>query len=278
MSVIGVDVGGTKIAAGTMINGKLIDVIEIPIHAKKPAKHIFEQICYTIDLLNNSKISAICVGFPGVVHPKTGAVQFATNLPKFNNVPLKKWLLKKYKKRVFVQNDAKCFALGQLASNKSEKNIIGLILGTGVGAGIIQNRKIMTGKDGHLGEVGEWISSTGKNFENLLSGHDFVKQYHTPGLKMYEKASHGSLWAKKSFISYGTYLAELIAIMAVTFAPQRIILGGSVSKSAKFFLPTTKKELSKLKLSSKIKLPKLVIASTKYAGVIGACALADMKK
>ncbi len=280
LTVIGVDVGGTKIAAGTVLigkNTKLIDVIEIPIKANASAHNVFTQICTVIDFLNSKKVGAICVGFPGIVNPKSGAVLFATNIPKFKNIPLKKWLIEKYNKKVFVQNDAKCFALGQFSTLKSkrDKNIVGLILGTGVGAGIIVNRKIVTGIDGSEGEVGAWISSSGKSFEKTLGGHDFVKQFHTPGLKLFEQAKHGDARARKLFVSYGEHLAELIAMITVTYAPQQIILGGSVSKSAKFFLPATKKQLHAF--CPDIKLPQIVVAKKKYAGVIGAAELASQE-
>lgn len=275
MDVIGVDVGGTKIAAGTVSDGKLIDAIEIPVHAKASPRDIFSQICLVIDALNTSRVKTICVGFPGVVHPKTGVVSVTTNIPKFKHVPLRKWLTQKYRnKKILVQNDAKCFALGQLSSMKNEKHIVGLIIGTGVGAGIIMNRKIITGKDGAIGEVGGWISSTGKSYEELLGGHDFTKQFHASGAELFDKASHGSKNARKMFASYGAHLAELIAVITVTYAPQRIVLGGSVSKASKYFLSSTQKELSRLKVSAKVRLPKIEVASQKYAGVIGAASLA----
>ena len=274
LKIIGVDVGGTKIAAGTLVDRKLIDAVEVPIHAQMPLKDILHQIEAVIDLIWDKSVRAIGVGVPSIVDTNRGFIRETQNIPKLARVELSSILSKKYRVPVFVQNDAKCFAFGQLTDD--EQHIVGLILGTGVGAGIIIDGKIYCGQNGTAGEVGGILNSESITFEQSLGGHEIYSQTGISVAQWAKSAMSHDKKAKKLFDDYGKILGELLYYITITYNPSRIVLGGSISKSAQVFLGASKKIMIKRLANqfSYAKPPLITVAPDKYPGVIGAAKLA----
>ena len=134
--VIGVDVGGTNIrcAAVSMDKG-IINLQKEKIISKKSKAEINGQLIGIINNIKhslNEKIMGIGVGVPSIIDLKNGIVNETFNLPAWHNVPLKRILEVKFKVPVKINNDAKCFALGEkhFGCAKKYSNIAGIILGT----------------------------------------------------------------------------------------------------------------------------------------------------
>ena len=102
---IGVDIGGTKIKAGLIRNGEIIE--KITLLTPKTKKKIIEQIVFIIDLLNSSKVNFIGIGCPGPADYEKGIIRDTPNLP-LKGVKLKQILDRKFKKKIIMQNDANC--------------------------------------------------------------------------------------------------------------------------------------------------------------------------
>ena len=157
---IGVDLGGTSIKLGIVTNtGRLIKKISVQTEAEKGPKKVIDNIISGIrELTAKSKynIDGIGIGCPGVVTPGKGIVENPPNLPGWEKVNIGKVIRKEFKKNVFVANDANAAAIGELifGSGKKYKSFIMITLGTGVGGGIVINKKIYHGDFGAAGEIG----------------------------------------------------------------------------------------------------------------------------
>jgi glucokinase len=157
---IGVDLGGTSIKLGIVTNtGRLIKKISIRTEANKGPKKVIDNIISGIKALTEKskyKIEGIGIGCPGVVTPGKGIVEDPPNLSDWKKVNIGKIIFQEFKKPIFVDNDANAAAIGELTfgSGKKYKSFIMITLGTGVGGGIVMNKKIYHGDFGAAGEIG----------------------------------------------------------------------------------------------------------------------------
>jgi glucokinase len=160
---IGVDLGGTSIKLGIVSDsGKLLHKISMRTEAEQGPKRVLENIKSGIRELSaitsqhKIKINGIGIGCPGVVTPGKGIVENPPNLPGWSKVNVGKIISQEFRKKVYVDNDANAAAIGELTfgSGKKFKSFIMITLGTGVGGGIIMNKKIYHGDFGAAGEIG----------------------------------------------------------------------------------------------------------------------------
>lgn len=235
MALIGIDFGATHIKAGLVKNNELLDVIFVDTEKDSSQENILNKIYDLIDQLFGNDIESIGIGVPGIINVEEGIVLELGNIPSWKNVPLKKLLEEKFKVPVYLTNDANCFVLGEkyFGIAKNYKNIIGLTLGTGLGGGIILNNKLYSGQNCSAGEfcefpynntyIGDWTSS---NF--------FIK-HKTTGYDAYINAKKGNKKYLKLFDEFAFHLGYLISVIISSFAPELIVIGGSISKSHEFF-------------------------------------------
>ena len=147
--IIGVDLGGTNIKTGLVSSyGKIIKKYEAKTQANKGTKKVISNIIKTIDEVKSEKVFGIGIGSPGPFDYKNGIITKPGNLP-FRNVPLKKIIQTKFKIKTFLDNDANCFALAEaiFGQGKKYENVVGITLGTGIGGGIVINKKIFHGRN-----------------------------------------------------------------------------------------------------------------------------------
>ena len=272
MTDIGVDIGGTKISAGIVKDGKLTKVITKKTSKSSKNKTI-NQIIEIIEELFNSDIKNIGIGVPGIVDKK-GVVYEVINIPLWTKVQLKKILEKKFKVPVLISNDAKCFALGEryFGKGKGHNNLVGLVIGTGLGAGIIIGGKLYPGNNGAAGEFGQ-IIYLDKNIEYYCSGKFFKKVYNIDGESLYKKALKKDKSAIKIFNVYGKHLGKALSVIVNSVDPDIIILGGAVSKSYKFFKNSMLKSLRELIYKKTFKNLKIAVSGTNNIAILGAASL-----
>ena len=162
---IGIDIGGTKMAAGLVTwNGRILlrRKVKTP---SNPSKKVF--LAAVINLVRElvaegdltiKDIAGIGIGIPGVIDPVHGKVLLITNLP-LSGINLAAELRKTFKLHITVGNDANIAALGEHRSGlgKNAENIVNISVGTGVGGGFIINGKLVTGAFFAGGELGHMI-------------------------------------------------------------------------------------------------------------------------
>ncbi|MBQ4101147.1 MAG: ROK family protein [Oscillospiraceae bacterium] len=162
---LGIDLGGTRIKTGIVnenleIIGKSVCLTNCP----RSAEAIVDDIVNTARIATNNasislnQIECIGIGVPGTANRKTGIIEFANNLG-FYNIPIVDMIKSKIEKPVFLDNDANCAVYGEycagIAQNKN--TIVGITLGTGVGGGIIIDKKIFSGFNFAGGEIGHMV-------------------------------------------------------------------------------------------------------------------------
>ncbi len=163
--LVGVDLGGTKILAGVFDPGfECLARIKISTKPERGPEGVIERIARCVrDVVDESDLSmkqirGIGIGAPGAVNTEEGRVIFAPNL-SWKDVPLKKALEKELETPVFLENDCKLHTLGvfDVELKGRVKQLIGIFLGTGIGAGVMIDGKLYRGFNGSAGEVGHMV-------------------------------------------------------------------------------------------------------------------------
>ena len=242
--IIGVDVGGTKISAGLVLDGNVINNSVAPTDSKKKRGKILDNLFKTIDDVITSGVKAIGIGVPGIIDSKNGIVLEVNNIPSWNSLHLKQVVENKYKVNTYVNNDANCFVLGvrKFGVGSGYKNIVGVTLGTGVGTGIIINGSLYTGLENGTGEYG-MVTYLDSNLETYCSGRFFKSIKGVEGKDVFLKAIKGEKDALDLWKEYGAHLGELVKTILYTIAPEIIVFGGSVSNGYPFFIESMRESL-----------------------------------
>jgi glucokinase len=273
-SLLGIDVGGTKIRIGKVTDGKITDELYLLTQADKSEDMIISDIIEGIKKVISPEVTGIGIGVPGLVDEVNGIVYNVTNIPSWKEVHLKKKIESYFNKPVQLANDANCFALGEKVFGKGRKyhNLVGLTIGTGVGTGIIINDKIYSGTFSLAGEFGG-IPYLQHTCEYYCSGQFFSECHATTGQAIYERALAGDRKAIKIFDEYGEHLGNLIKTILLALGPQIVILGGSVTQSYRFFHKSMMESISKLPFRMITDHLVIEISTNEKIAVLGAAAL-----
>lgn len=236
--MIGVDMGGTTITAGRFTNNQLEKKVVYPTEAFRGRGEIVLTLIDSIDQVWNADCKALGIGVPGFIDLKNGVITRISNIPAFNGIPLVNIIADHFKVPVYMNNDANCFVLGEkiFGAGKNKQNIVGLSLGTGLGAGLFISGQLVTGTSGGAGELGQ-IAYLDKTYEDYCSGKFFQSQFNCDGSLLYEKAESGNEKALDAFNQFGFHLAQLIKLIYYFIDPELIVIGGSVSNSFNLFKP-----------------------------------------
>lgn len=164
MITIGIDIGGSSIKAALTdpAGGRIFERTRRPTCADAERQRTINQIHTCIETLirhaggMNLNVNGIGIGVPGTVDVERGMVYHPPNLPAWDEVPLAEVVRQTWDMDVRIDNDANCAALGEahFGAGRTLQHFIGLTLGTGVGSGIILNRRIFHGEHGFAGEFG----------------------------------------------------------------------------------------------------------------------------
>jgi glucokinase-like ROK family protein len=274
--VIGIDLGGTKIyGAVTDLAGHLINEIYVK-KSLDGSKNNYEQLSGIIqDLLQTplskgQKIRGIGIGVPAVTRFPEGVVVWAPSL-NWRELPLKDILTKRFNLPVFVENDANLSALGEMwfGGGINSREIICISIGTGIGAGIIQDGVLRRGFHYSAGEIGYIVPSRrylGKSYdefgalEYLASGGGIAslarqliaegtietKLTEITGEAVFNEARQGIPWAKKLVNDLVDYLTISLTAIVGLLDPEVIIINGGVSRSGDLLIEPLKKRLKGL--------------------------------
>jgi glucokinase len=236
MKSIGIDIGGTKIKAGLVSGDHLISSTTVKTPQQGSLEEVITAIKSAVSEVMQPSVEGIGAGVPGLVDTRQGMVHDVMNIPSFKKVPLKSILEAEFSLPAEVNNDANCFALGakNFGVGKNFENLVGLTLGTGLGGGIVINGQLYEGTGCGAGEFG-YLPYRDGILEHYCSGQFFKRQYDISGEKAYENALKGDEFALQMFHRFGYHLGEAVKMIAHVFAPQAIILGGSVSETFPLF-------------------------------------------
>ena len=159
-----------------------------------------------------------------------------------------------------------CFALGELyfGAGRGYQNLVGLIVGTGLGAGVVINGKLYCGSNGGAGEIGS-IAYKEKNFEHYCSGRFFQREFGLDGATLHERAKKGDRKARAMLAAFGDDFANVIMALLYAYDPEIIVLGGSISKAYPYFEKRMRKKLGAFRFQNSLK--KVVITQTQKPNI-----------
>ncbi|MFP5113597.1 ROK family glucokinase [Bacillaceae bacterium C204] len=308
--IVGVDLGGTTTKLAFITNdGEIIHKWEIPTDNANEGKNITINIAKAIDEklkeLGQTKDNLIGIGMgaPGPVNYEKGIVLNVVNLGWPNNYPLKDSLETATLLPAAIENDANCAALGEMwmGAGNGAKDLVCVTLGTGVGGGVIAGGKVVQGINGAAGEIGHITAipfggapcNCGKTgcLETVASATGIVRLARmelakgSPSELTDKIAENGTFTAKDVFdaarnrdelaqtvlneVSF--HLGFVLASIANTLNPEKIVLGGGVSKAGDILLNPVKSNFEQFAFSAVRDSTKLALATLgNDAGVLGA--------
>lgn len=316
--LVGVDLGGTttKLAFISMY-GEILHKWEILTDVSNEGKNITVNIAKAIDAKleelghSKSEIIGIGMGAPGPVDLATGVIFEAVNLGWREPYPLKDLLEVETSLPAVIDNDANCAALGEMwkGAGNGAKDLVCVTLGTGVGGGVITNGDIVHGVSGAAGEIGHITSmaeggapcNCGKTgcLETIASATGIVriatealnKEVSTGELAavykgtgfvtakdVFDSAKRNDQLALKVIDSVALHLGIALANIANTLNPEKIVLGGGVSKAGDVLLNPIKEQFLRNSFPRVAQSTEISIATLgNDAGVIGAAWLVKNK-
>ena len=271
-----------------MANNKIIKKKKIPTPRTKA-----DFLAAVKENLNSEtkKISGVGIGIPAQLNLERKLILNSPNLAYLNDCPLTQ-VVKGFLPRktpVAMDNDANCFALAEacLGAGQAVKVVCGITLGSGIGAGIILNRRIHHGAHGSGGEVGHMSikfdghkCSCGNSgcFEEYAS-EKFFKRKNISSKEMETKAKAGDKKALQLFSDYSRYLGVGLANIVNILDPEIIVLGGGISKANRFFMKSAQEECVRRVISplakKYVRIRKAKLGE--FSGAVGAALLLTNK-
>ena len=273
-TTIGVDLGGTKILSARVIGQDVVESSRVLVPKQGSEEEVIQALIQSIEEVYTDQVQGIGIGVPSIVDIEKGIVYNTVNIPSWKEVHLKDILEERFGVPVFVNNDANCFALGEkyFGFGQAAKNVVGLIIGTGMAAGIIIDGKLYTGTNCGAGEIG-MISYRDKFLEYYASGQFFQNVHNCDGNEMFERAEKGEEKALTIFNEFGGHVGNAINTVLYSFDPDIIVIGGSVRKAYKYFKKAMQNQIAEFAYPSVTDKLEMFISNNEYIPVLGAAAL-----
>lgn len=272
--IIGVDFGATNIRGGIVFDSKITSIQSIALNKSGSIDDVLKDLFFIIDKLFEKDITAIGIGVPSVVDVENGIVYDVQYIPSWKEVHLKKIIEDRYQVPVIINNDANCFSTGEFYFGKGigSTHMIGLTIGTGLGAGIIINKKLFAGSNCGAGEIG-MVDYLDHCYEYYASGQFFENVYQTNGQDVYEKAKNGDSIALQWYSELGNHLGNAIKLIQYAYDIPLIVFGGSVRMAYPFFKDNMWKRIHTLAYSKSVEKLVIEVSTLENAAILGAAAL-----
>jgi len=276
--ILALDFGGTKLAAAIAEAGdpRFLAKTYAFSPPQKSAKTDRDIILHlAADVLQGRKPEAIGVSFGGPVAPSKGITLLSHHVPGWENFPLQEWLFEHFGVPVVVENDANAAAFGEwrYGAGRGTRYLLYVTVSTGIGGGILINGEIYRGADNLAGEIGHMtidpngpFCACGKRgcLETFASGpaiarraRELLAAFPKEGTILEKYAATNSQELSAKDISLAARSGDPLAIRVLEEAgralgfglaqavsllnPERIVLGGGVTKAGEFFLRSVHK-------------------------------------
>jgi glucokinase len=276
VSVVGVDLGGTKVAAASLADGKLGEP-EVRSTRLQTSEELVDQLAELVDSVRVPGMRAVGVGVPSIVDFATGRVVSSVNVP-LADVPLRHVLSDRVGAPVFVDNDATVAALAEAFDEQLRpvaRNLVMLTVGTGVGGGLVLGGRIYRGSTGAAGELGHTIVAAARegplplerhfpqpgSLEFLAAGHALDRLAaeagranpdselgrllgdgdEVRGADVVAAARNGDETARRTVEVWAEHVGIGVANAINTFDPEEVVIGGGAALAGDLLLePATR--------------------------------------
>ncbi|MCS6816829.1 MAG: ROK family protein [Blastocatellia bacterium] len=268
-AIIGVDIGGTKIATGIVCGTRVLERVFLPTLADRSKEEVLHQVFASVDLVLErashriEQIDGIGVVAPGPLDPRTGTLLYSPNIPALKDVPIVRLMRERYGRPVRIENDANAAGLAEalFGAGAGYEHVFYVTVSTGIGTGVILGGKIYGGRTGmaveaghvtidydgplcncgHRGCIEAFASGTAitrRTKEKLRQAmvpsllHDLVAgdlEAITP-IVVGEAARRGDPLALEVVEETARFLSIWLGGMINVFDPDIIVLGGGVSQ------------------------------------------------
>jgi glucokinase len=267
---IGVDVGGTKVAAGVVDeHGKIIEKLKHATPAARPDQTADVIADVVNELLGRHEATAVGIGAAGFVDESRSMVLFAPNLA-WRDEPVKKRVEERIGMTVVVENDANAaaWAEAKLGAARDQQHMMLITVGTGIGAGVVLDGRLYRGRFGSAGEPGHYrvvpdgrLCGCGNQgcWEQYASGNALVSEARElarrspsgavrllqlaggspdaiDGPAVTQAAREGDAGALSCFEIVGSWLGHGLADLAAILDPGCFVIGGGVSDAGEMLL------------------------------------------
>lgn len=295
---IGVDVGGTTVAAGLVApDGRVLEHHQAPTHARGPGTAL-ETIGELLERLfeqaraRGVRVTGVGVGVPGIVDAERGTVGVDIHYaPELAGAPLGRMLGDRLGVPVFVDNDVNALALGEWTwgAGRGTRSLVVLALGTGVGGGIVLDGRLHRGQAGFGGELGHvpidfdgppCVCGGRGCLKAYVSGTDIALRAGArlgravAAVEVFRLAADGDAAAGAIVEDVCTALGAGLAIIVNGLNPERVLLAGSVAKSLRPLEARLRAALARYAFAEALRATRLqILALDKDATVRGGAAL-----
>ena len=294
--VIGVDLGGTNIHAGVVAgDGTLREFLTRPYEQGSAAK-VLEALSDAIRTLKDQypQVRKVGVVAAGQIDRRTGTILKPVNIAGVDKLPLVQALEENTGLRVVCDNDAVGAALaeGWIGKAKNAATFIAVTMGTGIGTGVVIDKRIFRGgldlgcEWGHVGMSHDSLYRCGCGnlgcTETWCSASALVQQARAKGMvvdsamEVCRRAENDDPLAGEVMDEFARYLALALYNYTVILNPEVIVIGGGLSASSYLFLPKARELLSERLRSRPYMLPPEGVVCSSFpgdAGVLGAAYL-----
>jgi glucokinase len=209
-----------------------------------------------------------------VVDIADGIVRDVSNIPSWTEVPLRDHLTNRFGVPAAIDNDANLFALGEFTfgAGRSCHHLVGMTLGTGLGAGVIADGRLVRGANCGAGELGK-TDRKGMRLEDWCASPYFEREWGMPAKEAHHRAVAGDEQALRAFEAYGGELSIAVSRALYLFDPEIIVLGGSISRAFELFETTMRAGLDDFAFPHIVERVRIVPSTLDHAAVLGAAAL-----
>lgn len=170
---IGVDLGGTNIRAAKVDEeGNILQMVKDVSEPDKGAEHVMSKMIELIERIDGyEECEGIGMGIPGPIDTIHGKIIVSTNLPKLVGYPIVEHISKHFNKPTFIDNDVKVATLGEacLGAGKEYPIVYYVTISTGIGVALSIDKKVLSGQNGHAGEIGNICIDCNRNKYNILN-------------------------------------------------------------------------------------------------------------
>ncbi|WP_394405389.1 ROK family protein [Streptococcus sp. 20-1249] len=236
MTIACFDIGGTGVKFAAIKEKQILNKQTCPTPEK------LEELVAWIEeqVVSTSEVTAIAISLPGSVNPETGIVEGISAVPYIHGPS---WfdLLAHLQYPIFMENDANCVGLSQLAAQEELENFACVVIGTGIGGAVVLDKKLMRGWKGYAGEFGYMLSNPLTNWSQEASTGNMVARVRRgkasqdwDGLAVYAAAEKGDAVCQAALQNMYDKLALGLINIFYCLGTKDIFLGGSISQNEEF--------------------------------------------